>query len=161
MFLSGMLAWGRTRVKTNSLSPLVRGAHWLPAAAWMGGIFYLSQQSAPLDATGLSQQSAPLGATASAAWSTVAHLGLYMGLALLLFWALARNAGPRTPGWVLAAVAFALTVLYGVSDELHQTFVPGRTASEADLGLDAAGATMGVTLALLWDKFLTARHLRR
>ena len=149
MFLSGMLAWGRTRVKTNPLSPLVRSAHWLPAAAWMGGIFYLSQQSAPL------------GATGSAAWSTVAHLGLYIGLAPLLLWALARSAGPRTPGWALATVAFALTVLYGVSDELHQTFVAGRTASEADLGLDAAGATIGVTLVLLWDKFLTARHVRR
>ena len=149
MFLSGMLAWGRTRVKTNSLSPLVRGAHWLPAAAWMGGIFYLSQQSAPL------------GATGSAAWSTAAHLGLYIGLALLLFWALARSARRRTPEWVLAAVAFALTVLYGVGDELHQTFIAGRTASAADLGLDAAGATMGVTLALLWDKLLTARHVRR
>ena len=149
MFLSGMLAWGRTRVKTNSFSPLVRSAQWLPAAAWMGGIFYLSQQSAPL------------GATGSAAWSAVAHLGLYLGLALLLFWALARSTGPRTPGWVLAAVAFALTVLYGVGDELHQTFVPGRTASEADLGLDAAGATMGIMLALLWDKLLTARHMRR
>lgn len=149
MFLSEMLAWGRTRVKTNSLSPYARGAHWLPAAAWMGGIFYLSQQSAPL------------GATGSAAGSTVAHLGLYMSLALLLFWALARSAGPRSPGWALAAIAFALTVLYGVSDELHQAFVPGRTASEADLGLDAAGATIGVTLALLGEKFLTARHLRR
>lgn len=148
MFLSGMLAWGRTRVKTNSLSPLLRGAQWLPAAAWMSGIFYLSQQSAPL------------GASGSAAWSAVAHLGLYTGLALLLFWAVARSAGPRTPGWALAAVAFALAVLYGVGDELHQTFVAGRTASEADLGLDAAGAAMGITLALLRDSLLTARHER-
>ena len=80
---------------------------------------------------------------------------------ILLFWALALSAGPRTPGWALAAVAFALAVLYGVGDELHQTFVAGRTASEADLGLDAAGAAMGITLALLCDRLLTARHERR
>ena len=59
---------------------------------------------------------------------------------------------------MLAGLAFALTVLYRVLDELHQAFVPGRTASEADLGLDAAGALIGVGLALLLPSLAKAHR---
>lgn len=147
MFLSGMLAWGRTRVKTDSLVHRIR---WLPATFWMGGIFYLSQQSAPP------------GGDAGAHWSILAHLGLYTGLALLLFWALVGNGGGRlgTPLWALATVTFALTVLYGASDELHQAFIRGRTASEADIAVDAAGATLGIALAVLADGLIMIRRTR-
>ncbi|HPC36309.1 MAG TPA: VanZ family protein [Candidatus Marinimicrobia bacterium] len=37
-----------------------------------------------------------------------------------------------------------LGVLYGLSDEIHQYFVPGRTSSLADLGADALGILLGV-----------------
>ncbi|MDP3767398.1 MAG: VanZ family protein, partial [Dehalococcoidia bacterium] len=81
--------------------------------------------------------------------ATFAHLGLYAALALLLCWALASGAGRQglASGWPIAAMAFALAVLYGAADEVHQAFVPGRTASEADLLLDAVGALLGVWLA--------------
>ena len=49
---------------------------------------------------------------------------------------------------------FALTVLYGVSDELHQAFVPARVASELDVGIDAAGALLGITTWMAWLRFL-------
>ena len=149
MFLSGMLAWGRTRVKTNAWAPLLRSLRWLAALVWMGGIFYLSHQSAPL------------GQTASTVESIAVHLGLYAGLALLMCWALAGSTQSRmaTPNWVPAAVAFALTVLYGVSDELHQAFVPGRTASEVDIAFDAVGAALGVALALFIERFLSPRFV--
>lgn len=147
MFLSGMLARGRTRVKASPAPGLTRAVHWLLAAAWMGGIFYLSHQSTPL------------GATANNIGAIVAHLGLYTGLALLLYWALAGGVGTHAeaPAWVLTGLAFALAVLYGVVDELHQAFVPGRVASEADLALDAAGALSGVAMALLLHRLLKAR----
>lgn len=151
MFLSGMLARGRTRVKATPPPALARVARWLPAAAWMGGIFFLSQQSMPQ------------GGSASNVAACAVHLGLYAGLALLLYWALAGGAGSDADSlaWVLTGLAFALAVLYGVVDELHQAFVPGRVASEADLALDAAGALIGVALALLVPGLLKARSRRR
>ena len=47
------------------------------------------------------------------------------------------------------AVAFGLALLYGVTDELHQSFVPDRTGKAADLVWDGAGALIGVVAARL------------
>ncbi len=43
----------------------------------------------------------------------------------------------------IQVLAFAFTVLYGLSDEFHQSFVPGRYASGLDLVADAVGALFG------------------
>jgi VanZ family protein len=116
----------------------------------MGGIFYLSHQSSPA------------GTAAGSAGTIPAHFALYTGLALLFYWVLAGGLAPNggTPVWALAAVAFALTVLYGVADETHQSFVPGRVASEADLAVDAAGALTGVALAMLVPRLRRANGTR-
>ena len=134
MFLSGMLAWGRSAVKQ---SPGPRGGtwvRWLPAISLMAGIFYLSHQSTPL------------GETSNGALPIVAHLGLFATLAVFISFGLTGSAGRpcRAPLWLVAVLAFSLTVLYGVTDEVHQAFVAGRVASEADLALDATGALLAV-----------------
>lgn len=45
-------------------------------------------------------------------------------------------------------VSFVLSVLYAISDELHQYFVPGRHASVLDVLLDSAGVLCGVLVML-------------
>ncbi len=52
-------------------------------------------------------------------------------------------------------LAWFLAVLYAVSDEVHQSFVPGRHASAVDVGIDALGAA----LALWLHARLCSRHL--
>ena len=44
-------------------------------------------------------------------------------------------------------VAFPVSALYALSDEIHQRFVPGRAFEWADAGLDALGAAVGCLLA--------------
>lgn len=44
----------------------------------------------------------------------------------------------------LAVVAWLLTTLYGVSDEIHQLFTPGRSSDFRDVIADAVGAALGV-----------------
>ena len=63
-------------------------------------------------------------------------------LALLVWRALATTTDVRRP----AAWAIALTVLYAITDELHQGAVDGRHASAVDVGIDAVGALVAVAL---------------
>jgi len=75
----------------------------------------------------------------------VLHLVVYAGLSVLLARALRDTYGAGTrPLWLPAAAILA--ALYGVSDEWHQAFVPGRTASLADVAADAVGAAIAAGL---------------
>ena len=64
-----------------------------------------------------------------------AHMTEYAILAVLL----ARATGSYR-------AAFALAVAYAASDEFHQTFVRGRHGTPVDVGIDAVGALIGLTV---------------
>jgi VanZ family protein len=67
------------------------------------------------------------------------HAAMYAGLSALVVRAIAGGWGrPVTLHTALAAVAIASA--YGVTDEIHQRFVPPREADYRDVGADAAGA---------------------
>ncbi len=77
------------------------------------------------------------------------HAGVYALLAFLAaraFATLPRSRAPRT----LASAAAVFAVLYGLSDEIHQAFVPERTADIWDLVADALGAVAGGAFYLRW-----------
>jgi len=74
--------------------------------------------------------------------SSVAHVFLYAVLTWLLFKAL-LGSGMKT-GKALA-VAFLISIIYGLIDEWHQYWVPGREVHLSDWLLDVAGSF--VTLA--------------
>jgi VanZ family protein len=48
----------------------------------------------------------------------------------------------------LFPVLFATGFLYAASDEIHQSFVPGRDCSAGDLAADAAGLAIGIAVCL-------------
>lgn len=101
---------------------------WLPVVAWMGTIFFLSARpDLPHPSLGW----------LDLAISSAAHLLMFAVLAIL--WARALGRGRRV--WL---IALGLTLLYALSDELHQLFVPGRHADPLDLAFDALGAALGV-----------------
>ena len=83
----------------------------------------------------------------------VAHALEYGVLAAVLLRGL---AGARWRGVTVGAAWFAvlLATLYGVTDEVHQRFVPGRTAEVADLIADVVGATVAAGLIWGWRKAL-------
>jgi VanZ family protein len=106
----------------------VRGSavrYWLPVLAWAALIFAFS--SVPDLGTGLGGWDLAL--------RKLAHAAEYAILGALLVRATAR------PG-----LAFALGTLYAVSDEIHQSFVPGRMGSPLDVAIDALGVAIGVAL---------------
>ena len=72
----------------------------------------------------------------------LAHFAVYALLAFLAARAFAtRPSADRACVLPWAAALFA--VLYGLSDEIHQSFVPGRNADLWDLVADACGAIVG------------------
>jgi VanZ family protein len=99
---------------------------WGPAVAWAALIFVLS--SIPDLGTGLGGWDVLL--------RKLAHAAEFAILGALLVRAL------RRPGW-----AVALGIAYAVSDELHQSFVPGRQGSALDVALDSVGVVVGTVLA--------------
>lgn len=122
---------------------LVGSGSSLAAAGWMGLIFYSSsltgvESSRHLDAASVSW----LGDTRSYA----GHVLLYAVLAGLLqtaLWGWKRGPDLR---WVISVVVFSS--LFAISDEYHQTFVSGRSATAADVVVDIAAAT--ATASILW-----------
>lgn len=135
---------------------LARLLTWGPALAIMALIFRLSSESSfggPGWITALAYRILgdwaglahfnPLLKMADdyASWS--AHFLLYGALALALLWALRREwPALDNPMWM----AWLLAVLYGISDELHQFFVPGRHADWRDIATDMAGAATALGL---------------
>ncbi len=111
--------------------------YWLPALAVMALIFALSSQS------GLRVSEDPVIERPIRA---SAHMFAFATLAACLLFALARGGRPRLRDVV---IAFALTVLYGASDELHQSFVPDRNGRIDDVVVDTIGATIGLLIAWL------------
>ncbi|HJY87646.1 MAG TPA: VanZ family protein [Candidatus Acidoferrales bacterium] len=77
-----------------------------------------------------------------------AHFLEYFIFSLLVLRGLRGTGRPRAVAWPLVAIATAAG--YGSLDELHQAFVPGRTASGWDVLLDSSGAIAAQLLAWVY-----------
>ena len=72
----------------------------------------------------------------------ILHMLLYLPLGALFNRMLHELHWPRTTA-ARIGISVLLTGLYGVSDEIHQAFVPNRTPSPADAAADFTGAFIG------------------
>jgi VanZ family protein len=72
-------------------------------------------------------------------------------LAALLYRALVNTILIRR-ALLSAAIVLFFCGIYAVSDEFHQSFVPSRTATARDAGIDGAGAVFGVLLIRLFQR---------
>lgn len=108
---------------------------WLPPVLWMAVLFAASATpSRDIPSFGLVDTIVKKGG----------HMLAYALLALLL---------RRAMGWEVtrAAWAWMLAVLYSVTDEFHQSFVPGRHPSWVDaLVFDGGGALLALWLTSWW-----------
>ena len=107
---------------------------WGPVVLYMAAIFY---------ASGLTEPPVPAGTDKSL------HGLAYLGLALVVVRAVAGGL-PRRIELRTATIAILMTVAYAATDEVHQTFVPGRHADVYDLLADAGGAIVGTVACWAW-----------
>lgn len=109
---------------------------WLPAALYMATIWLASS----FELRGFPTSMFPLR-------DKGVHAIEYGVLGFLLAHACVRTFVHHARARV-AAVAILAGVLWGVLDEIHQAFVPGRSADAIDLVADSIGVTAGVLARL-------------
>ncbi len=102
---------------------------WLPTVAYCGMIYYLSGNPSPIEVDQFPHQ------------DKVLHLLEYGILSVLFFYSLSKSI-PSYSVRAVVVLAIVLTSLYGISDEAHQYFVPGRDSSIGDVFADFIGATL-------------------
>ena len=120
---------------------------WAPALLWSTLIFWLS--AIPGDAL------PPMPGWWNA--DKLIHGGVYAVLGALC-WYGARGTLPRVRGPVHQVLAAGLiTTLYGISDEMHQSFTPRRSPDPFDVIADAVGGLLG---ALVCVAIVARRHAR-
>ena len=120
-----------TPVQSLLVNSLFR--YWLPTVLWMSLIFILSAQPSPPHHP---------NTLFDLILKKAAHMIEYGVLAFLLWRVLSRGRGTLSRSAL--ATAFVVSVLYAASDEYHQTFVPGRNGTPADVGIDAVGALVAL-----------------
>jgi VanZ family protein len=118
---------------------------WLPAALYMTTIWVVSSLETPTFPT----EAFPLR-------DKGVHFVEYGVLGLLLAHACLRTFVQHARLRV-AAFAILFGVLWGLFDEIHQAFVPGRSADALDLVADSLGVVAG-TLVRLGVGRLRAPH---
>ena len=115
--------------------------HWIPVVAYAGFIFYLSSWSAlPGPTIWLLRLIGDKGL----------HAVEYGILGVLCYRAFRFAAGPRAARSALL-LAVLVSTGYGVTDEIHQAFVPLREPSPWDVLADGAGASV---VSWLWHRFV-------
>ena len=107
---------------------------WGPVVAQMGAIFFLSS---------LSEAPLPQGMSD--------HFGHSVGYAMLAVLVLRALAGATWQGVTAlrGAATVVFSTLYGMSDEWHQSFVPGRSPAWDDVAADFRGALLGAAFVLI------------
>lgn len=128
--------------------------YWLPPLVWMAVIWSASSDLGSADHT-----VGPVSWLVSVlvSWATPAqidfahwlvrklgHLTEYAILAVLWFRTL--HTGRRLASVPSAAAALTLSIAWAMADELHQSFVPSRTASALDVMIDGIGAMASVLI---------------
>lgn len=138
------------RLIANLRSP---GVAWMLVFIWMSVIFAFSNQahSGTFTEHYLGGLNVPV--------RKFAHLCEYAILALFM-----RNALESTflrlrdNSLLSGALTFAGCLFYALSDEWHQSMVPGRSATISDVAVDTTGALIGLCVFVLIRTIVVSRY---
>lgn len=139
---------------------------WLPPLVWMALIWGFSTDLGSAEHTAglftwLVSRLFPSATPAQLAFAhgllrKLGHVTEYAILAVLWFRALhvSRRLNSAHSAWI----ALAISVAWSILDELHQAFVPSRTAHALDILLDTTGAALATLLAHALSSRQSRRH---
>lgn len=153
-------------MKQLSLRPFIR---WMPTFLWIGVIFLLSAQPAPVSAkqseslllrilevsislsgkTPDQAQLLPIAENFNELFRTLTHIGIFGIFGLLCAVAFLQSRMNRF--FFPFTVGFGL--LNAILDEVHQLFVPGRSFQILDISADFLGILVASLCILLIKKY--------
>lgn len=119
---------------TSGASARPRATRWIWVAALAGTITW---------ASGHTVVAAPSGILG---FDKLAHFCVFGLLATLVLRSPGVWARERRRGWI----AIAATAVFGLTDEWHQSFTPGRSVEWTDWIADTGGAVFAVVVYLRW-----------
>jgi VanZ family protein len=110
---------------------------WAATAVYAAAIFVMSSTAHPFGV-----QRLPPGV------DKVIHAAVFGGLSVTVWMAL-RSSAPGVSPIRLSVLALFSATLYGVSDEFHQSFVPGREMDALDVMADGIGACVAQGMVVM------------
>ncbi len=119
-----------------------KAIRWISVLIWMAVIFAFSSQphSGEVTQQYLGDFNVPV--------RKCAHMTEYMILYFLTRWS---TVGTTDSALIRRLLPFILSVAYACTDEYHQNFVPGRSATVSDVMVDSIGVTIGCLLTLAFN----------
>src|SRR5699024_4047535 len=134
---------------------------WIPALGWMILIFYLSHQPATSSSElsagitafiiNMIEKMIPFIEVEISSFHTFirkcAHFLAYLILGILVAYAI------HVKRFYRFVFALIICVLYAISDEVHQLFIPGRSGEVGDVLIDSVGSFSGIVIFVLFDKW--------
>lgn len=77
----------------------------------------------------------------------IAHFSAYAVLSFLMYWLFYIGNKSVMLNWRKVFIIIFVLTLYGILDEIHQSFIPGRSTEFYDLVADVLGIWSGVLIA--------------
>lgn len=110
---------------------------WLPPLIWMGLIFIVSAQ--------------PTLPSVPGWWDSLLKNAMHaLAYAVLTGLIIRALRGHWSDNRLIRLVTIGVAVAYALSDEYHQTFVPGRNGHLIDVAVDAVGIAGVILLDSRW-----------
>lgn len=146
----------------------------IPAICVMVGIFYFSSQTA-IESSGLSsnitekilsimqdlfyiQQDTTIGSVFFHIIEIIirkaAHITEYAILSITIAYALYAYGRRR---WKLILWSEVVSIIYAITDEFHQLFIPGRSGQITDVFIDGCGAFIGCFIFIIISNLITRK----
>src|SRR5690625_2970718 len=134
---------------------------WLLVVVWMGLIFFLSHQPA----TSSSELSSGI---TTVIINILENLLPFVNMEMNVFHSVIRKcahffayfmvgvlvANALRIKWLyFVGLSLFICVLYAISDEVHQLFIPGRSGEIKDVLIDSAGSITGIVVYILFEKW--------
>ena len=131
--------------------------YWIPLLLWMCLIFYLSHQDGTTSAALSDWIKEQIKAILSlfrtmeeqdkkGPWGWILRKMAHATEYGILCWLAVRVLGLYYRGRKALLYGFIFSVFYAMTDEFHQSFIPGRGPSIWDVGIDSLGALVAVGL---------------